>query len=116
MREDIEGQESFPFSAVFELTTQGLLVQEHNYSATTHARTCTHAHNGGQKKSTHTISTEEELATPESIKHVDPYCAHTSLLLSQSLHNNNNNNNNKHNNKEIINQIKQIVMIFIKAF
>ena len=32
--EDVEGQESFPVSAGFELTTQGLLVQEHNYSAT----------------------------------------------------------------------------------
>ena len=34
--EDVEGQESFPVSAGFELTTHGLLVQEHNYSATTH--------------------------------------------------------------------------------
>ena len=34
--EDVEGQESFPVSAGFELITHGLLVQEHNYSATTH--------------------------------------------------------------------------------
>ena len=33
MWEDVEGQESFPASARFELTTQGLSVQEHNYSA-----------------------------------------------------------------------------------
>ena len=39
MWEDVEGQESFPVSAGFELTTQGLLVQEHNYSATTHPKT-----------------------------------------------------------------------------
>ena len=37
MWEDVEGQESFPVSAGFELTTQELLVQEHNYSATTHS-------------------------------------------------------------------------------
>ena len=36
--EDVEGQESFPVSAGFELTTQGLLVQEHNYSATAHTQ------------------------------------------------------------------------------
>ena len=38
--EDVEGQESFPVSASagFELTTQRLLVQEHNYSAITHTR------------------------------------------------------------------------------
>ena len=34
--EDVEGQENFPVSAGFELITHGLLVQEHNYSATTH--------------------------------------------------------------------------------
>ena len=34
--EDFEGQESFPVSAGYEFTTQGLLVQEHNYCATTH--------------------------------------------------------------------------------
>ena len=39
--EDVEGQESFPVSAGFELTTLGLLVQEHNYSATTHTRRLT---------------------------------------------------------------------------
>ena len=38
MWEDVEGQESFPVSAGFELTTLGLLVQEHNYSATTHTQ------------------------------------------------------------------------------
>ena len=36
--EDVEGQESFPVSVGFELTTQGLLVQERNYSATTHTQ------------------------------------------------------------------------------
>ena len=35
MWEDVEG--NFPVSAGFELTTHGLLVQEHNYSATTHS-------------------------------------------------------------------------------
>ena len=35
--EDVEGQKNFPVSAGFELTTHGLLVQEHNYSATTHS-------------------------------------------------------------------------------
>ena len=56
MWEDVEGQESFPVNAGFELTTQGLLVQENNYSAMTHtsagtnmrarthARTHTHTH------------------------------------------------------------------------
>ena len=39
MWEDVEGQEKFPVSAGFELTTHGLLVQEHNYSATTHSPT-----------------------------------------------------------------------------
>ena len=34
--EDVEGQENFPISAGFELITHGLLVEEHNYSATTH--------------------------------------------------------------------------------
>ena len=34
--EDVEGQENFPVSAGFELTILGLLVQERNYSATTH--------------------------------------------------------------------------------
>ena len=34
--EDVEGQESFPVSAGLELITHGLLVQEHNYSATMH--------------------------------------------------------------------------------
>ena len=38
MWEDVEGQESFPVSPGFELTTLGLLVQEHNYSATTHTQ------------------------------------------------------------------------------
>ena len=37
MWKDVEGQEKFPVSAGYELTTQGLLVQEHNYSATTHS-------------------------------------------------------------------------------
>ena len=37
MWEDVKGQEGFPVSAGFELTTLGLLVQEHNYSATTHS-------------------------------------------------------------------------------
>ena len=37
MQEAVEGQENFPVSAGFELTIQGLLVQEHNYSATTHS-------------------------------------------------------------------------------
>ena len=37
MWEDVEGQEDFPVSAGFELTIHGLLVQEHNYSATTHS-------------------------------------------------------------------------------
>ena len=32
----VEGQENFPVSAGFKLATQGLLVQEHNYSANTH--------------------------------------------------------------------------------
>ena len=36
MWEDVDGQERSPVSAGFELTTLGLLVQEHNYSATTH--------------------------------------------------------------------------------
>ena len=36
MWKEIEGQESFPVSAGFEFTTQGLLVIEHYYSATTH--------------------------------------------------------------------------------
>ena len=36
MWEDVEGQENFLVSAGFELTTHELLVQEHNYSATTH--------------------------------------------------------------------------------
>ena len=36
MWEDVEGQESFLVSAGFELTTLELLIQEHNYSATTH--------------------------------------------------------------------------------
>ena len=40
MWEDVEGQESFPVSAGFELTYQGLLVQEHNYCATTHTHKC----------------------------------------------------------------------------
>ena len=39
--EDVEGQENFPVSAGFELTTHGLLVQEHNYSATTHSPSTT---------------------------------------------------------------------------
>ena len=34
--EDVEGQKNFPVSAGFELITHGLLIQEHNYSATTH--------------------------------------------------------------------------------
>ena len=34
--EDVKGQESFPVNAGFEFTMQGLLVQEHNYSDTTH--------------------------------------------------------------------------------
>ena len=45
--EDVEGQENFPVSAGFELTTLGLSVQEHKYSATlphTHARTHAHKH------------------------------------------------------------------------
>ena len=33
MWDDVEGQESFPVSAGFELTTKGFLVQKHNYSA-----------------------------------------------------------------------------------
>ena len=37
MWQDVKGQESFPVSAGFELTSQGLFVQEHNYSATTHS-------------------------------------------------------------------------------
>ena len=40
--EDVEGQENFPVSAGFELTTHGLLVQEHNFSANTHNPTCVH--------------------------------------------------------------------------
>ena len=32
--EDVEGQEILPVSAGFELTKQGMLVQEHSYSAT----------------------------------------------------------------------------------
>ena len=32
----VERQENFSVSAGFELITHGLLVQEHNYSATTH--------------------------------------------------------------------------------
>ena len=36
--EDVEGQESFPVSAGFELTTQRLLVQEPNYSTSTHTQ------------------------------------------------------------------------------
>ena len=35
MWEDVIGQENYPTSAGFELTTHELLVQEHNYSATT---------------------------------------------------------------------------------
>ena len=35
---DVEGQESFPVSAGFELTTLGLLDQDDNYSATTHTQ------------------------------------------------------------------------------
>ena len=31
MWEDVEGQENFPVSAGFELTTHELLVQEHNH-------------------------------------------------------------------------------------
>ena len=42
MWEDVEGQEGFPVSAGFELTTLGLLIQEDNYSATA---THTPAHN-----------------------------------------------------------------------
>ena len=38
MWEDVEGQESFSVSDGFELIAQGLLVQEHNYSATTHTK------------------------------------------------------------------------------
>ena len=34
--EDVQGQESFPVNAGFELTNQGLLVQKNNYSANTH--------------------------------------------------------------------------------
>ena len=34
--EGVEGQERFPVSAGFELTTQELLIQEQNYSAITH--------------------------------------------------------------------------------
>ena len=58
MWEDVEGQENFPVSAGFELTTHGLLVQEHNYSATTHSplNTCGHGIGCGLVIATHTGS------------------------------------------------------------
>ena len=55
----VEGQENLPVSAGFELTTLGLLVQEHNYSATVQP-THTHTHTHTQTSFSLTMQEEEK--------------------------------------------------------